>query len=192
MAINFFQSIYNHPLIGSSDLKKLIDAHEEINFSKGTVFLENGNMANEYFLIKKGLLRAFVYDYNGNEISTDFFGPNEIAIEVSSLFQRVQSKINIIALTEGVAWKIEFDKFQELYHTIDGFSEWGRAWMSGQLFASKQSKINMLTKSATERYKALLQDKPEIIRHAPIKHIASYLGITDTSLSRIRKEILSD
>lgn len=192
MNIDFFQSIYDHPLIDKNDLDEIIGAHKEIAFSKGLLFLESGKMANEYYLIENGLLRAFVHDYNGNEITTDFFGINEISIQVSSLFQKIPTKENIIALTNGIAWKIEFDKFQELYHKIEGFSEWGRAWMSGQLFTSKQRSIEMFTKSATDRYKTLINDKPAIVRHAPIKHIASYLGITDTSLSRIRKEVLFD
>ncbi len=190
MKADFFQNIYHHPLIKKDDLKKIIDAHQKINFSKGYLFLESGKMANEYYLIENGLLRVFVHDYNGNEITTDFHSTEEISIEVSSLFQRIPTKENISALTNGKAWKIEFETFQELFHEIESFREWGRAWMSQQLFISKQRSIDMLTKSATERYLKLINEKPEIIQQAPLKHIASYLGITDTSLSRIRKEIL--
>ncbi|MCQ0110201.1 Crp/Fnr family transcriptional regulator [Zhouia amylolytica] len=192
MNVDFFQSIYNHPLIRKIDLKDIISEHQKIRFSKGTVFLENGKMANEYYLIESGLLRAFVHDLNGNEITTDFHGENEISIEVSSLFQRIPTNENIVALTNGVAWKIEFQSFQELFHKIEGLREWGRAWMSKQLFSSKQRSIDIHTKSATERYLNLIKDKPKIIQQSPIKHVASYLGITDTSLSRIRKEIRSD
>ncbi len=192
MNIEFFQSIYDHPSILRNDLIEIMGAHQKVDFLKGSSFLERGQMANEYYLIESGLLRAYVHDFNGNEITTDFHSSNEISIEVSSLFQRKPTKENIIALTNGIAWKIEFDKFQNLFHKIEGFREWGRAWMSGQLFISKQRKIEMLTRNATERYKTLVIDKPAIVQHAPIKHIASYLGITDTSLSRIRKEILFD
>lgn len=192
MNIDFFESIYDHPLIKKNDLKEIISAHKKINFTSGSFFLESGKMANEYYLIENGLLRAYVQDYNGNEITTDFYNTKDISIEVSSLFQRKPTKENIIALTNGIAWKIEFEKFQELFHKIEGFREWGRAWMSEQLFISKQRSIEMLTKNATERYKALINDKPAIVQNAPIKYIASYLGITDTSLSRIRKGILFD
>ena len=192
MNINFFKSIYDNPLIDKNNLNEIISAHKKIDFTKGSFFLESGKIANEYYLIENGLLRAYVVDFNGNEITTDFNSRNEISIEVSSLFQRIPSKENIVALTNGTAWKIEFETFQELFHKIEGFREWGRAWMSGQLFISKQRRIEMLTKNATERYKMLINDKPEIVQHAPIKHIASYLGIKDTSLSRIRKEILFD
>ncbi|MEZ4841062.1 MAG: Crp/Fnr family transcriptional regulator [Flavobacteriaceae bacterium] len=151
--------------------------------------LKEGKTANEYYLIERGLFRAFVHNTSGNEITTDFFTDNEFLIEVSSLFQRIPSQENLQALTDSWVWKIEFDVFQELFHKIEGIREWGRAWMSEQLFISKRRSINMITTSAKDRYLALLKEKPIIIQQAPLKYIASYLGITDTSLSRIRKEL---
>jgi len=189
MKEDLFHSIYNHPSIKKEELINIKDAHQRIDFEKGSLFLESGKMANEYYLIEKGLLRAYVHDFSGSEITTDFYTIGEISIEVSSLFQRIPTNENIIALTNGSAWKIEFETFQELYNKMECFREWGRAWMSEQLFISKQRSIEMLNKSATERYLILLNDKPQIIKQAPLKHIASYLGITDTSLSRIRKGI---
>lgn len=189
MKVDFFQSIYQHPLIQRSELEEIMRAHEKVDFKKNSSLLQSGKIAHEYYLVEQGLLRAYIEDFKGNEITTDFFSANDIAIEVSSLFQRLPTKVNITALKEGTAWKIDFAIFQELYHKIEGFSEWGRAWMSGQLFSAKQRSIEMHTKSATERYKALINEKPEIVQSAPVKHIASFLGVTDTSLSRIRKEI---
>lgn len=191
MKNNLFHSIYNHPALRKEDLREIIAAHEKIDFPKGEVFLESGKMANAYYLIESGLLRAFVHDFNGNEITTAFHCPGEISIEVSSLFQRIPTEENIVALTDGTAWKIEFAVFESLFHKIEGFREWGRAWMAQQLFVSKKRSIDMLTRSAADRYLSLLSDHPEIIKDAPLKHIASWLGVTDTSLSRIRKEILT-
>jgi len=59
-------------------------------------------------------------------------------------------------------------------------------------FTLKQHSIAMLTDHAKERYVKLLEEKPHIIQNVSLKHIATYLGITDTSLSRIRKELLSE
>ena len=138
---DFFQNIYNHPLIGTKDLNQIIDCHEKINFKKGFTFLESGKISNEYYLIESGLLRAYVHDYEGKEITTEFYSINESCIEVSSLFQRIPTKENIIALTDGRAWKMEFEKFQELFHEIEGFREWGRAGLSSRLFMYKEGKI---------------------------------------------------
>lgn len=192
MINNLYKKIYNHPAIQKQDLDDIAKAHEQIDFEKSHVFLESGKMANEYYLIESGLVRAWLYNYNGDEITTEFYGAGELLIEVSSLFQRIPAKENIVALTSGTALRIDFDKFQELYHKIPAFNEWGRAWMSNQLFMSKQRNIDMLSRSAADRYLAILENKPQIIKEAPLKHIASYLGITDSSLSRIRKEIFAD
>jgi len=181
--------IYQHPLLKPNDLKRIFDAHDKVTFSKGDFLLHEGKMANEYFVLEKGLMRSFVFDFEKNDITTDFFIEGEIVIEVSSLFQRISSQENIQALTDCVLWKIDFGVFQELFHSIESFREWGRGWMSYQLFKTKQRSVEMITKSATERYLKLLKERPQIIQQAPLKQIATYLGITDTSLSRIRKEI---
>ncbi|SIS97652.1 cAMP-binding domain of CRP or a regulatory subunit of cAMP-dependent protein kinases [Zobellia uliginosa] len=191
MKISFFESIYNHPNIKKEDYKSIINAHTEVEFSKNETILKEGKVSNAYYLIKKGMFRSFVIDYNGNEITTDFFGPNDILIEVASLFLRTPSKETIQALTDCEIYKIEFNDFQRLYGTIGGFTEWGRNWMSHQLFMAKHRAVNMHVQSATQRYLNLVKDKPQIIKEVALKHIATYLGVTDTSLSRIRKEVLS-
>ena len=189
MTDNFFENIYNHPSITMEDYKEIKEAHTKVYFSKNELILKEGKTSNEYYLIEKGLFRSFVYDFNGNEITTAFFSENDLLIEVSSLFQRIPTKENLQALTDGSCLKIEFQTFQELFHKIKGFREWGRAWMSNQLFISKQRSVNMLTQTATERYLDLLHERPQILKQVPLKYIASFLGVTDTSLSRIRKEI---
>lgn len=183
--------IYDHPLIRPSDFDAIMGAHNKFTFSKGHFFLNIGANANEYFIIEKGLARAYVIDPIGNDITTDFFEEGDIAIEVSSLFMGIPSQENIQALTDGVAWKIDLDEFQDLFQSTNGISEWGRAWFSRQLFQTKQRAIDMITKTATDRYLYLARTKPQIIQKAQLKQIASYLGVTDTSLSRIRKEIHS-
>ncbi|QDO95531.1 Crp/Fnr family transcriptional regulator [Formosa sediminum] len=191
MKASFFENIYNHPKIKKEDYKNIIDAHTKVEFSKHEIILQEGKISNSYFLIKKGLCRSYVIDYKGNEITTDFFGSDDILIEVASLFLRTPSKETIHALTDCEVYKIDFNDFQNLFNTIEGFTEWGRSWMSQQLFMAKHRAVNMHTQSASERYLHLLKDKPQIIKEVPLKHIATYLGVTDTSLSRIRKEVMS-
>ncbi|MAU70769.1 MAG: cyclic nucleotide-binding protein [Pseudozobellia sp.] len=189
MDISFFQRIYNHPNIQKEDYKTIIEAHTKVEFSKNETILSEGKANNEYYLIENGLFRSYVIDYKGNEITTEFFSPNDILIEVASLFLRVPSKETIEVLTDAKVWKVDFDAFQNLYGTIEGFTEWGRTWMTNQLFVAKNRTVEMHTQSASQRYLGLVKEKPQIIKQVPLKYIATYLGITDTSLSRIRKEV---
>ena len=181
---------YDFPFFLKEELEEIFQTHEKISFRKGDFILEEGKTANEYYILEKGLARSFVNDFNGNEVTTHFFADNEIVIEVSSLFQRIPTQENIVCITDCECRKLSFENFQELFHKIPNLREWGRAWMSQQLFVCKQRSVEMFTLSATRRYLNLLEQKPQVVRLAPLKQIASYLGITDTSLSRIRKELV--
>ncbi|MBO6185348.1 MAG: Crp/Fnr family transcriptional regulator [Chryseobacterium sp.] len=191
MTSKAFDVYRDFPFFFQEELDEIIQAHEKVVFQKGDFILKEGKTANEYYIIEKGLARSFVNDFNGNEVTTHFFVENEIIIEVSSLFQRIPTQENIVCITDCECMKIDFETFQELYHKIQNLSEWGRAWMSQELFTYKQRSVEMFTLSATKRYLNLLEQKPQVVQFAPLKQIASYLGITDTSLSRIRKEIVS-
>lgn len=181
--------LYSHPAIHSEELQKIVDAHTPFQFKKGDFLLKEGDIANSYLVLNSGLIRAFAINYNAEDITTDFFSDHELVIDVLSLFQRIPTQESIQALTDGEGWMIEFPVFQQLFEEIPGFAEWGRLWMTKKLFAFKMKSIEIATMPSKERYLKLIKEKPEIIRSAPLKHIATYLGITDTSLSRIRKEI---
>lgn len=184
-----FKYIYQHPDLTENDLEVISKTHTAVSFRKGEFLLKEGETADCYWLLEKGIIRAFVHDYDNNEITTEFFVENEIVIVPSSVFQQVPSQENLQAATDCRLLKIKHEDFQELYHDLKGVREWGRMWFSQQVFSMKQRSLEMVMKSATERYLNLMKEKPHIIKNAPLKQIASYLGITDTSLSRIRKEI---
>ncbi len=183
------ENIYKIYPFTSEELKQIFKAHHKIAFKKGDFFLKQGDISDGYLILESGLMRSFVYDFNNNDITTNFFSNDEIVIEVSSLFQRIKTKENIEALSDCVCWKINFDVFQQLFHSIPNFSEWGRAWMANELFNFKQRSVSIITDSATDRYQALIKNKPQIIQQAQLKCVATFLGVTNSSLSRIRKEI---
>ncbi len=188
--IDIIRTAYQHTLLSEEDLQRIASAHRKEEIEKGQVLLGEGQVANEYYILQAGLVRSFVHDYDGNEITTEFFVAGEIVIVPTSLFRRTPSQETLVAVTGSVLLKISFTEFQELFHSIPGFSEWGRLWFTHQLFAMKQRSLEMITETATNRYLKLMKEKPQIIQYVPLKQVASYLGITDTSLSRIRKEII--
>jgi ribosomal protein L10 len=75
-----------------------------------------------------------------------------------------------------------------LFHSIPEFREFGRAMLVKEFSMYKQRTLSLINQTAEERYKELISTGKEIFQYAQLKHIASYLGITDTSLSRIRRE----
>ena len=186
------KTIYQHPLLTTKELQTIFEAHKKYTFNKGDFLLKGGQVANAYFCVENGLIRSYVYDYSGNDITTGFIGENDVAIDMVSLFKRVPTVEYFQALTDCECYAIDLESFQVLYHSIKGLNEWGRSWMAESLFELKQRTISMITDSASERYKRLHRQHPQILQQAPLKFIASYLGITDTSLSRIRKELVKE
>lgn len=108
MDTDLFTIIYNHPLLKKEDYELISKAHTRLQFQQGSMLLETGKIAKEFYIIEHGLCRSFLFDYNGNETTTEFYCPNEILIESFSLFQRMPAKENFQAITEAIVWKIEY------------------------------------------------------------------------------------
>lgn len=156
---------------------------------KGGVQLSAGKICDEYLFLETGYMRAFAYDTKGNEITTDFYSPGQMIFEVSSFFNRSRSKENIQALTNCEGWFISYEQLNHLFHSVPEFRDFGRSILVRGFSGLKGRMLSMITETAEERYAELLRTNPDIFQHAPLKNIASFLGITDTSLSRIRKDL---
>ncbi len=157
-------------------------------FVKGNFFVNEGKINNEYLFLENGYMRAFLFDTEGNEVTVNFYSPKTVVFEVSSFFQRVIAQENIQALTDVKGWVITFEELDNLFHSIPEFREFGRAILVKGFVSLKVRTLSMINKTAEQRYASLLKSNPDIFQNAPLKFIASYLGLTDTSLSRIRKE----
>jgi CRP-like cAMP-binding protein len=162
---------------------------EPISFLKHDFLLKEGNICNEYLFLEKGFMRSYAFDTEGNEVTTDFYGSNSIVFEVASYIKRTSSQENIQALTECSGWTGNHTRLQALFQTIPEFRGFVRAVLVNSFISLKERTLSMINLTAEKRYESLLKSRPEIIQNASVKHIASYLGVTDTSLSRIRKEI---
>ncbi len=108
----------------------------------------------------------------------------------ASYFQRKPSKENIKAITDCDGWMGKQERLHHLFHSLPEFREFGRSVLVKGFVELKERMLSMINQKAEQRYEALLQSNQGIIQNVPLKYIASYLGITDTSLSRIRKEFI--
>ncbi len=184
--ITFFR---NTNLISPSSAKAIADRFEIKTVSKNKLHLTAGKICDEYFFLEKGYMRAFALDVEGNEVTTGFYSPAQVVFEVSSFFNRTRSKENILALTDCQGWYITYEQLNMLFHGLPEFREFGRSVLVKGFVELKGRMLSMITETAEERYALLLKANPKIFQQATLKNIASYLGVTDTSLSRIRKEL---
>ncbi|AMJ65916.1 Crp/Fnr family transcriptional regulator [Hymenobacter sp. PAMC 26628] len=154
---------------------------------KHQFLLQAGRISDDYLFLDHGLLRAFVHDPDGNDVTTGFYTGGQVVFEVASFFNRPPARESIQALTDCAGWGLSFQQLNALFHARSEFREFGRGVLVGGFAALKDRMLAAITEPAAARYEHLIRAHPEIAQHAPLKHIASYLSTTDTSLSRIRK-----
>ncbi len=189
---HFLNKVFGKTDMSKEEMEITISKFKQVTFEKNSFLLEEGKTANNYWFIQSGFIRSYVMDTEGNDITTNFFSVGNIVIDWPSFFLRNPTRENIQALSDCVCWQLDFDTFQELFHSIRNFREQGRTTLVGSYFALKSHSISMIADQAKDRYLKLLKEKPHIVQNVSLKHIATYLGITDTSLSRIRKEISNE
>jgi CRP-like cAMP-binding protein len=189
---HFLMNVFGKTDMTKEEIEITISKFKQVRFDKNGFLLEQGKTANHYWFIQSGFVRSFVIDTQGNDITTNFYSVGDIVIDWPSFFLRNPTRENIQALSDCNCWQLDFDSFQELFHSIRNFREQGRTTLVGSYFALKRHNISMIADQAKDRYLKLLKEKPHIVQNVSLKHIATFLGITDTSLSRIRKEIASE
>lgn len=182
--LHFLQSTGS---IGPAQAEEIAEHFHYVTLRPQEFLLRAGQISNDYLLLTQGLVRAFAHDSDGNDITTGFFGRGQVALEVSSFFSRQPAQENMQALTDCAGWRLSHDQMNTLFHSRNEFREFGRAVLVRGFAALKARMLTMITQPAAVRYDQLLQTSPEVVQYAPLKHIASYLGVTDSSLSRIRK-----
>lgn len=155
---------------------------------KAHFLLRAGRVSDEYLFLDQGVMRAFAHTPAGHEVTTGFFAEGQVVFEVASFFLQQPAQEDIQALTDCAGWCLTHARMNALFHARDEFREFGRALLVRGFAALKTRMLATITEPAAVCYEALLRDSPAVLQHAPLRHVASYLGITDTSLSRLRKE----
>lgn len=154
--------------------------------SKGAYFaIENRVETNLGFLLK-GVVRAFYRNNDGIEYNKTFFTGHEFFGAYASLVSRKPNKIILQSLTECDIMVASYNKIEALFSEYRKIETLARL-IAEQFFIEKEKReIELVLLQADERYKLFKQEYPGIENSIPQYHIASYLGITPTQLSRIR------
>lgn len=180
----FIKSIVS---IDDMDLQLVFSKCREKAVVKGKFILKKGQIANQYFFIKSGGVRFFYGEYEQENTSWIVFS-NEFFTEISSLNPQKPSRFNIEAVEDSVLIVIDKSDMDFLYRHVPAWQELGRkVWekMSARMI---EQIVSFQTLSAEDRYLEFM-NTPELIQKVPVRHLASFLGITPNALSRIRRNI---
>jgi len=160
------------------------------SYSKGRLLIEEGKTSKQSYFLDTGIIRCYIIDLNGDEVTTRFFSAPDFFNDYLSFFEQKPSQENYELITDCDIYSISYDNVQHCFHNIPEFREWGRMLLTLNYAFVNSRMIAFHKKTAQQRYLELKTKHPEIISKVPLYHIASYLGITKYSLSRIRKEIV--
>ncbi|PWJ57939.1 CRP-like cAMP-binding protein [Dyadobacter jejuensis] len=186
---HFLTQIFKETDFTIPELETILPKFQRLELAKGAYMLQEGDLENHYWFLERGYARSYVIDPEGKDISTNFYAAGDIVIDWTSFFLRNPTRENIQTLSACVLWQLDFNSFQDLFHNIKSFREQGRTTLVGSYFELKKHSVSIIADQAKDRYLKLMKEKPDLIQNISLKHIATYLGVTDTSLSRIRKEI---
>jgi CRP-like cAMP-binding protein len=160
-----------------------------IDITKGSNFSEAGKIPRQVGFVVSGVLRICYYNNKHEDITRLFITENHFALDFNSFYSETPSAVYLEAVIDCKLLVLTKSSFSELSDSIIGFSDIFFRITSVSLTHKLKASTNMLTQDAKIRYEDFLTRYPGLANRIPLSTIASYLGITQSSLSRIRKNI---
>jgi len=175
-----------HPL--SDELKSAIVNHSHVvNIKRKTTLLNAGESSNTIYFIVSGGARVYYLDKDGKQTNTWFLFEHELLISVYGFFTGQPSFEYIETLEDSVLIAVKREKLDEMYLQFMEFNFIGRKLTEYYYIRNEIQANELRMLSAKERYETLLKRSPQLFQRVSLGHIASYLGISQETLSRIRK-----
>jgi CRP-like cAMP-binding protein len=173
--------------ISENEFKLLLAVTKEIKFSQGEFVVEIGNRVDHFIYIKKGLVRIYYLDQEGNEFTKSFQTDGDILGPYAEIIQSIPSEVNIECLEEVEAISIPYDFLLKAYERDPAWLKLGLKILEKYFIEKEQRVLEFLKLSAAQRYEKFTQQYDHLSHRIPKYHLASYLGIKPESLSRILK-----
>ena len=160
----------------------------ETEIKKDDYFSEAGRIPKQVGFIVKGVVRGFYYNNKAEEITRCFIGENSLMVDYINFEANTSSSEYLQACTDCSLLVFSKEHWEALSHTIVGWDHLkGKMIHSCMHYKSRQSPV--ISQDATTRYLEFMKTHPSLINRIPLAYIASYLGVKQQSLSRIRKNI---
>ncbi|WP_099364332.1 Crp/Fnr family transcriptional regulator [Fredinandcohnia onubensis] len=178
--------------LNEAEQQAVLDALTIEKFKKGSYLIKQGDSPTErcYFVLK-GCVRQYQIHKYGKEVTTHFF-TEEQAILLFNIEEREQlSNFSLTCLEDSILVVGDMISEQEIYKQYTELETMTRRMMENYLTKAQNESATFIRSSPEERYKTIIKNRPDLLIRVPQHQLASYLGMTPESLSRIKKRIQS-
>lgn len=185
---DFFKTISKLVVLSEESKQAMAACLQPMELLKGYMLVKENTICNYIYYIEKGLTRTFYYKKDKD--ITDWISTEKtFALSIISFISRQPDRRGIELLEDSLLWAIHYDDLERLYQSYHSIERLGRLLVSQGLIQVQQRFDELHFAPAQERYKILLQTHPAILQRVPLAMIASYLGITPETLSRMRAQL---
>lgn len=172
------------------ELEDILSHFEKEHIPKNQVLVKEGQVCNKLYFVEKGIGRSYYLKNDGKEVTQWFFGIGSVMSSVDSFFQQSPSIYYLEILEDSIVYSITKEQMDVLLAKYHKMETLGRL-LSIEMLTKVIQKLNAVQfQTAKERYDYMLTEYPDISHQVPLGHIASYLGMTQETLSRIRRNEL--
>ena len=185
-----FEHLSSRINLSEDEFEIISQQFEELKFSKNELIIKPNQMVDFKFFVLKGCLRSYFIDLSGIERTVQFAIEDWWIGDYPAYFTGNKSTLNIECLEDCTLLKVKKENWEQLYKEIPKLESYARIQLERGLASTHQKNINNHTMNTREKYEEFIASNPKLQQRIKNYHIASYLGITPESLSRLRRSIL--
>ncbi|MWB94328.1 cyclic nucleotide-binding domain-containing protein [Flavobacterium sp. GA093] len=186
---DFINYILQFGDLNQQQIDLIINKATVLELPKDAYFSEAGKIAQQVGFVLEGVIRVCYYNNKGEEITKYFIVENNMVVDLESFENEICSNAYVQAITDCKLLVFSRKDWKELLDTIIPWEAIVHKIISKALRQKVERRSPLVTEDATTRYVMFLKIYPNLVNLIPLSYIASYLGITQSSLSRIRKSI---
>ena len=175
--------------LNQQQIDLIVSKSTELILQKDEYFSEAGKVAKQVGFVVDGIVRVCYYNNKGEEITKYFIEENNLVVDLESFDNGICSSAYVQAITECKLIVFEKKDWEELLNTIVGWDTIVHKIISKALRQKVERRSPLVVEDGTSRYLMFLEIYPNMVNRIPLSYVASYLGLTQSSLSRIRKNI---
>ncbi len=175
--------------ISNEEFEKSINYFQEIVLKKDSFFIRQNQICKQIGFVLQGTLRTFYNNQEGENITSCFCDENNFTTSYKSFILGKPSELSLQAIDDTILLVINKDNLNKLYTESTVWQNIGRKIAEREYIVLEKYASVLNNETAKKKYLRLMNEQPTILKKAKIEDIASYLGVTRRTLSRIRKEI---